>query len=233
MPTYDSTATYDSGLSYDTTNLPPRRTMAQIKLEFRNKSPDELLTLFSEILQAMTGNASFTAPNPTLAALTASRDALQTKINDVRAKENTWRAAVAARGVQEDATTLLFTQLSSYVQNVSGGDEAKILSSGFQVRSAPAPITMVAPANLRATTGDSEGEIDLAWDRVRGASSYIIECREQTETTLSPWQAVKAVTQSRFTVTGLTGGKIYAFRVRAIGTQGEGPWSDEAVKRAV
>jgi hypothetical protein len=46
------------------------------------------------------------------------------------------------------------------------------------------------------------------------------------------WQAVKSVTASKFTVTGLTPGAVYAFRVRAVGAAGVGPWSDEAVRRA-
>jgi len=31
------------------------------------------------------------------------------------------------------------------------------------------------PANLTATAGDKEGEIDLSWDRVNGAKSYVVE----------------------------------------------------------
>lgn len=231
MPYYDSTATYDSGLHFDDPTPLPRRAMSQIKLDFKNKTPEELVAQFTEIINAMTGNAAFATPNPTLAALTAARDALQAKITDAKAKENAWRAAVAARDVQEDATVALFTQLSSYVQNASGGDEVKILSSGFQVRAAPsAPKPVTAPGNLRATNGDLEGEIDLMWDPVKGAGSYIVDCREQTDG--ATWQNVKTVKQSRVTLTGLTPGKLYAFRVRAIGPLGEGPWSDEAVKRA-
>lgn len=47
---------------------------------------------------------------------------------------------------------------------------------------------------------------------------------------LTLWQQVKIVKQSRCISTDHTPGKIYAFRVRALGTEGEGPWSDEAVK---
>jgi hypothetical protein len=230
MPTYDSAATYDSGLRYDQPSSPTRRPMAQIKLDFKGKTPEELVNFFTEIITAMTGNAAFPTANPTLATLSATRDALQTKINDVKAKENIWRAAIVARDTQEDTSVDLFTQLSSYVQNASGGDEVKIISSGFHVRSTATSSPVTAPQDLRATSGDNEGEIDLAWDRVRNAGSYEVQCREQGTT---DWQPVKTVTKSRFTVENLTPGKTYSFRVRAIGAQGEGPWSDEAVKRAV
>ena len=65
---------------------------------------------------------------------------------------------------------------------------------------------------------------------MRGATSYIIECKEHD--TPQPWAQVKILSQSRYLATGLTPGKIYAFRVRAIGAVGEGPWSDEAVNMA-
>ena len=66
------------------------------------------------------------------------------------------------------------------------------------------------------------------WDAVHGAGSYIVECREHD--TPQPWQQVKILKQARYTSTDHTPGKTYAFHVRALGPQGEGPWSDEAVK---
>jgi hypothetical protein len=89
---------------------------------------------------------------------------------------------------------------------------------------------LTAAANLRATMGDLEGEIDLQWDAIYGAVSYIIECREYNPAT--GWSQIKFLKQSKFTVAGLVSGKTYAFRVRALGPKGEGPWSDEAVKMA-
>jgi hypothetical protein len=68
----------------------------------------------------------------------------------------------------------------------------------------------------------------MHWDAVHGASSYIVDCRENEAA--QPWQQVKIVKQSRCTSTDHTPGKIYAFRVRALGPLGEGPWSDEAVR---
>jgi hypothetical protein len=109
MPFYDTAATYDSGLFYDDpTTSHPRTRMAQIKLDFRHKTPDELVALFTEVIAAMTGNSNFPSPNPGLPALIAARDGLVAKIADAKAKENAWRVAVSARDTQEDATVLVF-----------------------------------------------------------------------------------------------------------------------------
>lgn len=40
------------------------------------------------------------------------------------------------------------------------------------------------------------------------------------------------ITAVQAAAAGLTSGTMYAFRMKAVGTAGEGPWSDEAVMRA-
>jgi len=82
VPFYDSTVTYDSGLLYDdpSTSQPNRRKMAKVKLGLRNLSPDEVVDLANTIKTAMTGNANFTTPNPSLASLTTLITTTQTKI---------------------------------------------------------------------------------------------------------------------------------------------------------
>ena len=205
--------------------------MVRIKLLFRGKRPDELPTKFSGIVSGSCGNSRFPNPNPTIAVLSGTIDDLQSRITTVRGKEAEWKPTIAARDSQRGTIIALFTQLSSHVQNACGGDETKLLTSGFQLRSAGAPITVTAPGNLRASIGEQEGEVALAWDRVRGASSYNIECREYTDE--ASWQTIRTATQSRITVAGLIGGQLYAFRVRPVGAQGEGPWSDETVKRVL
>ena len=50
--------------------------------------------------------------------------------------------------------------------------------------------------------------------------------------TASSWQQVGFSTKSKFTVPGLTSGTKYWFRVAAIGTAGQAPWSDPATAMA-
>ena len=71
MPLYDSIATYDSGVLYDDTSSPQPtgKKMAKVKLGLSRLSPDELVDRGNTIKTAMTGNANFATPNPTLVAL--------------------------------------------------------------------------------------------------------------------------------------------------------------------
>ena len=109
--------------------------------------------------------------------------------------------------------------------------EADILAIHLKLRSAGAPIGI--PAQVQgfvAKAGDGPGTIDLSGEPVHGAAAYIYEC--STYDTPRTWTQIKLATKASYTAAGLTSGTMYAFRMKAVGTAGEGPWSDEAVMRA-
>ena len=206
--------------------------MSKIKLELRNKSDSELLVFAKTHVTAMNGNVYFPAPNPLAIAFASTLTSYETALS---ASTAATQAAQTATSAKDDKRALLEASLNiraKSVENDSLGDETKILSSGFSLRAASDPIgPMAQPQNFRATSGDLTGEIDLQCDAVRGAKSYVVECRTHGATP-GAWAQAKIVTKSRTTVGGLTPGQEYAFRIRAVGTAGEGPWSDEAVKMA-
>lgn len=74
--------TYDSGVLYDDFAAPqPRRSkMAKIKLELDSLDPDGLLGRAVAVKTALTGNATFASPNPTLTLLGNDITAAQTKV---------------------------------------------------------------------------------------------------------------------------------------------------------
>jgi hypothetical protein len=123
------------------------------------------------------------------------------------------------------------TQEADYVQNVSGGDRVKIESAGMSVRDDGAPIgTPTQVLNLVLTEGDFEGSLDVAWDKVRGASSYEIQSSADPITS-SSWAFKQSASKSSANVAGLTSGAKLWVRVRAIGAGNTpGPWSDPATK---
>ena len=125
-----------------------------------------------------------------------------------------------------------FTQLAAYVESVSGDDEAKIMSAGMDVRAvATTSNELSAPEGLMATASDHDGEIDLQWNSVNGARSYLIE-RSADPPTAESWQHEAVSTRSSATIEGLTSGTKYWFRVASVGAQGQSGWSNPAVKIA-
>ncbi len=233
MPFYDSIATYDSGLFYDDPSSPQpnRRRMAKVKLGLKNLTPDQKIDQANTIKTAMTGNANFTTPNPTLAAYGTLITTAQTKINAYNLLKAQTETALSDRDTAIRALDNGTTQLGDYVQNVSGGDQTKIESAGMSVRDDGSPVgTPAQVMNLVLTEGDFEGTLDAAWDKVRGASSYEIQTSPDPITSTS-WAFKQSASKSSATVAGLTSGAKLWVRVRAIGAGNTpGPWSDPATK---
>lgn len=208
--------------------------MAQVKLNFRKLSVTEKIARAQQIVKAMTDNsANFPNPIPPLADITASIDAVEQANAD----------AMEARALSKQRTAILeekmdvlddgMTRLASFVNAASGGKEDVILSAGMDVRTPALTSNFVpgTPNTINPTMGDHEGEIDVSWNAKQGAQSYILQMSLNPPTDDS-WTQVAVVTASKYTVTGLTSGTKYWFRVCAVGSGGQSGWSDPAVKMA-
>ncbi len=86
---------------------------------------------------------------------------------------------------------------------------------------------------LYATTGDSPGEIDLGWDALMSARSYVVQYCVQSDNkkNAEKWQHIDIVTESCCTVSGLKTGKTYGFRVAHISNTGQGKWCEPVFKK--
>lgn len=83
-------------------------------------------------------------------------------------------------------------------------------------------------SSMNAAKGDLRGEIDLNWDAIDDADSYVIECRERNSR--GKWSLIDITNESKYTVKGLKEKKIYSFRVAAVNSEQQGPWSSEIEK---
>ncbi len=83
-------------------------------------------------------------------------------------------------------------------------------------------------SSMNAAKGDLKGEIDLNWDAVEEADSYVIECRERNSR--AKWNLIDITNESKYTVKGLKWKKIYSFRVAAVNSEQQGPWSKSVEK---
>lgn len=233
MADYDTPGLlYDSGVLYDVISAPAseRKRMAKVKLNLASLTDEQLLQKANDIKTAMTGNASYTTPIPTLTVLGTSITASQTKLNEWFAAQNTAQQKTTEKNALLDTLRAQLTQLAAYVEAASGGDAAKIQSAGMDVKAANAPLGLPGQVlNVSLTAGDAEGQLDAAWDRDRAAKTYEIQISVDPITGTS-WQNRPSVTRSSATLTGLTSGQKIWVRVRAVGAAGHGAWSDPATK---
>lgn len=206
--------------------------MPKVKLNFRSLTIPEKIARAQQIVAALTGNLNFPTPHPTLAEVTAAAAALGAASAAAQAARLEARRRTAAQANREADLDQLITQLGGYVESVAGGDETLILSAGLETRSAAAPDSNAptAPETLTATTGNHEGEIELSWDSVRGARSYVVE--RSADPQAGPWTQAGVAPRSSLIVEGLDSGTRYYFRVAAVTLNGQSPWSNHAVKVA-
>ena len=235
MADYDTPGlTYDSGVLYSDPVVPQlnRNRMAKVKLGLYGLSPDGIVSLANQIKTAMTGNANFTTPNPTLASVGTLITTATTKVAAQKAAQAAAKQATDDRDAAIDALSVALTSLSLYVENTSGGDSVKIESAGMSVKAPAAPVGALDQVqNLSITAGDNAGRLDLSWDPVRGSKSYEIQSSTDPNV-LTGWTLIDSCSGSKITLTGLTSGQRSWFRVRAKAPKkvNDGAWSDPAAK---
>lgn len=150
--------------------------MPRIKLNLNRLSIPEKLDLAKQISGALTGNANFPTPTPTIATLTTDASNLQTAHDETVAARQESKNKTAVQDQMEDKLDDTLTRMAGYVASVSGDDEALVTSAGMNFQQPGTPSAPAAtPQSFAATTGDSDGEIDLSCNAVNGAQSYIFE----------------------------------------------------------
>lgn len=78
---------------------------------------------------------------------------------------------------------------------------------------------------LHAVQSDNSGEVNLIWQPVRLAGSYIVQVSSSMKNERY-WKHADIVSHSKYTVTGLKSGRKYNFRIAAITPDGQQCWSE-------
>jgi Fibronectin type III domain len=191
--------------------------------------PDKVNKAFT-FKTALTGNEKFTGTAEMLTRIEAAADALQTAYQDAQQLRNESITKTAVMKQLEGELDALLTSLGLMVEAQSNGDAAAIKSAGMDVKRPPAKAGIPGlPDALAATEGSKQGSIALKWKAVRGSRSYLIRAT-RTVGEAASWQQVAVCTRANTEVSGLASGQQYWFQVSAVGSAGQGPWSDPATK---
>lgn len=232
MPTYNAIPPvfYNSGARYGDTVGPhkKRKHMAKIARNMSKLPIKQRIEKYGIIIQAIEDNPDILPePKPTLLVLKAKHvktKASSKKVDDLEIELAAARAELHA-DIDEEAE--LLEQEISTVESATGGDKAKILTLGWDVQDEePAgPRDPKKPERFSVTAGDNEGELDWSCDRDPAARMVESETTE-TPDIAGSWKKNTPTTKSSGTIPGLPSGKRVYTRLRGIGTNGPGPWSD-------
>src|SRR5438105_7784459 len=198
--------------------------MNKLNTGFSKLSDNDFDNKAQSIVAALSGNANFPTTTPPLAtitgAITAYQDALAMLPGQAR--------DVAVAATRAPLSTLL-EKLARSLELVPNVTDTMLATSGFDMRKVPALTTepVTAPGNMRLKQTGVSGVVQVMCDAVNRAQAY--ELQYALDPNAGPWTDGGTFASTRgIGITGLTRGKDYWARIRAVGPNGPGAWSDPA-----
>jgi hypothetical protein len=207
---------------------------AKLIITFSNLSEPDFHTKAGAIVTALRNNPDFPEPwppqVPSFAQLEAAYNAYQDALH---AAANRDRAKIAERDDKRAVLEGYLKTLAGYLELIAQGDTTKLIRTGFDqrkdivrgVNANPPP----APAGFTVKHGKLSGSVILHASSVQGAASYDASHTEASPADDASWQDDGTFTGcNHIDITGLTPGKSYWFRLRAINSAGNGAWTAPA-----
>ena len=135
------------------------------------------------------------------------------------------KTAVAQKDKLKEAAIRMYTQLAHYVELNCNDDMATFLLSGFQAKATAKTFTPPATDSIRKIKhGPNTGQLIVTLLAVKGAKNYVLRYGVNP---LSTWtDLVVTSVRPATTISGLTPGTLYAFRVQVLLKSGYTDWSD-------
>lgn len=178
------------------------------------------------IIDSLTGNATYKTLEADVVILKTKNDLFGSYLSKVGdgSKLTTAEKNVA----REDLEDYLHV-IGNRVQDISGGDEVKILSSGFDLRAKPAPIGMLPmPTGVTVTQSQQSGTLNISWDVVSNTYLYLVRYTSAPSSSTSIWNEV-STGKHKTTLSGFKPGEAIAIQVAAAGSDPNLVWSAEIV----
>lgn len=195
--------------------------MAKVKIGLRGLTVFQKLEKARQIEKAVNLNTEIDSTRLPLTELCKAAGMLE---KAVAMAEFGDKRAVAAKQLCEKQVESTIRSMGQAAEQLGKGDRKVIEGCGFEVRSTnnrSAPLSQ--PKELAAKRLETEGAVALKWSPVQNCKSYLVQmCTEDSKKKIN-WQTGSYSTRSKCVIDALKPGKVYRFRVLAIGAKGIGP----------
>ena len=199
-----------------------------VSIDFTTNSyPDAKLKVkVDTIVDSLTGNPVYKAIEADVVVLKTKNDLFGGYLSKISVGNKLTTAEKnAARKDLEDYLHVI----GSRVQDISGGDEVKILSSGFDLRAKPAPVGMLPmPTGVTVTQGQQAGSLNVSWNVVDSSYLYLVRYTTAPSSATSIWKQI-STGKHKTTLSGFKPGEAVAIQVAAAGTDVNLVWSTEII----
>lgn len=203
--------------------------MKRILFAFRRYADGVMLVFSKSVLQNLTSNPFYAAPNPTLAVVQAAINNYDAALS--AAKEG-GKGNIAAKNARKQELVDLFVDLALDLMKTNNTLEA-LATTGFPLSKDRQPMPPLGvPVIVRIENGESLGQLVVEVQALPGVRTLMYEWTPDPITPDSVWQSQNN-TSIKGIISGLVSGKKYWCRVSAFGTGDQVEMSDPALSRVV
>ena len=185
----------------------------KVNTSFIRHRDGELVNIGYLAVDSLKDNALFPEPNPTVAELLKATQDYQQLLYDAAGRD---QKLVAIKDAKRAVLRTLLTHLAEYVNTVSNGDKAILLSSGLKLASEKDGSGNLKPISDLEVLTDVSEQATVRIKRVPGAKAYVFEYTTGMVTNESVWVS-KTAAEPFCTLRGLESGVKHSFRVIAVG----------------
>lgn len=185
----------------------------KVNTSFLRSRDGDLVNIGYLAVDSMKDNTFFPDPNPTVAELLKATQEYQQSLYDAAGRD---QKLVAIKDAKRAVLRALLTQLAEYVNTVSNGDKATLLSSGLKLAREKDGTDELKPISDLEVRTDSPEQATISIKRVPGAKAYVFEYTTGMVTNESVWIS-KTAAEPFCTLRGLQSGVKHSFRVIAVG----------------
>jgi hypothetical protein len=233
-------AKWDSGQVWDRPSFPigegVKSMIFKLIITFAKLSFGEFLAKAQRIKVALTSEPALTlfpdpwpATYPSRAQLVAAYTAYETAYD---AAGDGGKTARDARDQKRRDLEKVLRDVAPYFEVVAkaANDITVLDATGYDRRQPPVPAPNPLPApGLKLSRNGMSGLLVASADRIRGGDSYEAQLCTGDPANEENWKHAVTSTRCRdIQLTGLTPGRLYYVRLRAVGGRGPGAWSDIA-----
>ena len=168
---------------------------ARVVLGYRGLNPSELITYSSGIYTTLNGNTNFPSAAPFVALLLTVNTAL---ISAVAAAKPGDKTSTSAMHDAENKTKRHLRVLGALVDFEADGDETKVLSSGFDLKTFTPP----TPKSFTIKLGKLSGSVDMEINSYGSAAYKWLTSPDP----IGVWTEVALTTVSKVSIGSLTPG---------------------------
>jgi hypothetical protein len=184
--------------------------------KYRRERDSDLYYTTKRVVEKSKNNQKLPNPPQALTVLEEKLPVYDASVLNAKGRDK--EMVAIKKGLKAEIVALL-TEVDSYVTLISNGDEAILLSSGFDISGQAGEKVMPDIPKLFVELGPP-GEITISVKHVRGARAYMHQYTSEPPVSESVWMS-EGSTNPNCTFRGLKSFTKYWFRTVALGKNGQ------------